>query len=151
MPVTRSQVETFLSLPALAVIGVSRNSNKFGSIVYRDMKAKGYPIHAVNPNTNELDGSPVYADVQHLPAGVAGLILVVPPAQSVLVVQQAAAAGIRQIWLQPGAESPEVVRFCQEHGMIAIVGECIMMHAGPHKFPHSLHRWVNKITGKLPK
>jgi uncharacterized protein len=75
--------------------------------------------------------------------------LVVPPAQAVEVVREAAAAGIRHVWLQQGAESPEALRVGAEHGLNLISGECILMFAGPTGI-HRGHHWLRQITHRLP-
>jgi hypothetical protein len=53
--------------------------------------------------------------------------------------------------MQQGAESDEAIAFCEEHGIGAVDGECIMMFARPTPFPHNAHRWVRKTFGKLPE
>lgn len=148
---TESAVKAFMSQPALAVVGVSRNKNKFGSIVYRDPKGKGYRVYAVNPNAQMIDGDPAYPDLFSLPEAVGGVVLIVKPEVTERMVEQAKQAGITRVWMQPGAESPAAAAYCEANGIAAVLGECIMMFAGPVRFPHSIHRWVNKVSGKLPK
>ena len=148
---TESAVKEFMSQPALAVVGVSRNKNKFGSIVYRDLKGKGYRVYAVNPNAQMIDGDPAYPDLFSLPEAVGGVVLIVKPEVTERMVEQAKQAGITRVWMQPGAESPAAAAYCEANGIAAVLGECIMMFAGPVRFPHSIHRWVNKVSGKLPK
>jgi len=148
---TAAAIQEFMSQETLAVAGASRSTNKFGSIVYRDLKSKAYRVFAVNPHADMIDGDPAYPDLEHLPEKVGGLVLIVPPAVTETMVRQAAQAGIRRVWMQPGAESAAAVAFCQENGISVIEGECIMMFAGPVKFPHSFHRWINRVSGKLPK
>ena len=73
------------------------------------------------------------------------------PAQTQQVVRDAAAAGIRRVWLQQGAESAAAIRFCEENGISTVHGECILMFAEPAAFYHRAHRWVWKLLGKLPR
>jgi hypothetical protein len=47
---TKAAIEGFMSQQVLAVVGVSRNSHKFGNVAYRELKARGYRVFAVNPN-----------------------------------------------------------------------------------------------------
>jgi len=75
----------------------------------------------------------------------------VPPAETEQVVQEAAAAGIRRVWMQQGAESEAAIRFCEEHGMSVVHGECILMFAQPVDSVHRLHRWIWRLLGKLPQ
>ena len=148
---TAIAVKDFMSQPALAIVGASRSPNKFGSIVYKDLKSKGYTVFAVNPHAQTIEGDPAYPDLMHLPQQVGGVVLIVPPAQTEQMVRQAAEVGITRVWIQPGAESTAAVAFCEAHGISVILGECIMMYAGPVKFPHNFHKLINRLVGKQPK
>jgi uncharacterized protein len=133
------------------VVGASRDEKKFGNIVYRDLKAKGYRVFAVNPNAEKVDGDPAYPNLGALPEPVGGVVLVIPPKQSEQVVQEADRAGIHRVWMQQGAESSQAVAYCKSHNMQVVYGECLLMFGGPVKFPHNFHRWINKVSGRLPK
>ncbi len=50
----------------------------------------------------------------------------VPPKFGEEVVKEAAAAGIKYVWFQPGAESDEALAYCEAHGLEAIAGHCIL-------------------------
>ncbi len=78
-------------------------------------------------------------------------MLVVPPAETEKVVHEAAEVGIRRVWMQQGAESGVAIRFCEEHGIDVVHGECILMFAEPAEFYHRMHRWVWGLLGKLPE
>lgn len=126
----QAAIDDFLSQKKLAVVGVSRDRNKFGNIVYRRLKAHGFEVFAVNPKIDVIEGDPCFHDLAALPGPVGGLVIVVPPRTTEQVVIEAAAAGIRRVWMQPGAESDEAIRFCEEHGMSVIHGLCIMALSG---------------------
>jgi len=146
----QAAVEAFLSQRRLAVVGVSRSGKKFGNLVYRALKERGFEVVAVHPQAEVLEGDRCVPSVAALPHRVDGVVLVVPPAESLRVVGEAAAAGIRRVWLQPGSFSPEVLRLAQAQGMSVVAGECIMMHARPVRSIHWVHRLVRKLLGKLP-
>ena len=76
-------------------------------------------------------------------------LLVVPPDRALGVVREAAAAGIRRVWLQQGSQSPEVILMCDELGLEAVAGECILMFAQPTGV-HQTHKWMWGSLGKLP-
>ena len=147
---TRAAIDDFLRQRTLAIVGVSRTGKKFGNVLYRDLKSKGYRLIPVHPAAESLEGDRCTPDLQHLPEPVDGIILVVPPAQSELLVREAHAAGIRRVWLQQGAESDQSVQFCRDHRMSVIAGECVLMFAEPAGWAHRAHRWVWKHLDKLP-
>lgn len=148
---TRAAVEEFLAQPALAVVGVSRTGSKFGNAAFRDLKAKGYRVFPIHPNAATLEGEPCYRSLKELPEPVGGVLIVVPPAAAEQVVRDAAEAGIKRVWLQQGAESLEAIRFCQDHDLTVVSGECILMFAEPAGWFHRAHRWAWGAVGRLPK
>ena len=50
-----------------AVIGVSRDSKKYGHRVYKDLKMSGYRVYPINPNTDEILGDKCYHSLKELP------------------------------------------------------------------------------------
>ncbi len=148
---TKAAVDDFISQKTLAVVGVSKKKNKFGSTAYRELKAKGYRVFPVNPNIDDFEGDKCYTSLKELPDGIEGAVIVVPPAEAGKVARDAVAAGISRIWLQQGAESRDAIEYCQENGINVIHGHCILMFAEPTAFPHSAHRFIWRLLGKLPR
>ena len=73
----------------------------------------------------------------------------VSPKQSAEAVRQAAAAGLKNIWLQQGADSPEALAAAREAGLGPITGKCILMYAQPVTSFHAWHRAFARLTGTL--
>jgi uncharacterized protein len=147
---SKAAIEDFISQRTFVIVGVSRSGKKFGNSIFRELKSHGYKLFPVHPEAETLEGVPAYKDFKSLPKKVGGVIVVVPPAQSEKVVREAAAVGIKRVWMQQGAESAEAIRFCQENNIVEVHGECIMMFTRGEAFPHSVHRWFWKLFGKLP-
>jgi len=148
---SRAVVDDFVSQRKLAVVGVSRKKMKFGNMAFKELRRKGYKLFPVHPHAETIEGERCYPSLAALPEPVDGVLVVVPPAQAEQVVRDAAAAGIRRVWLQQGAGSAAAIRFCEENGISAVHGECILMFAEPAAFYHRAHRWVWKLLGKLPR
>ncbi len=147
---SKAAVEDFLAQKTLAVVGVSREGGKFGNMARKELDAKGYQVFPVHPHVDAIDGERCYPSLSALPEAVGGVLIVVPPQETEKVVRDVAAAGIRRVWMQQGAESQAAIQFCEEQGISAIHGECIMMFAEPASF-HRLHRWIWGLLGKLPE
>ena len=119
-------IQEFLTFRRFAVVGVSNDPKKYGHLVYHNLKDKGYTVFAVNPKLQQIGDDACYANLTELPEAVDGAILVVPPPVTERVVRQAADAGIDRVWMQPGAESDEAIRFCKERNMAVVHDACIM-------------------------
>jgi predicted CoA-binding protein len=148
--VTRESINKFLSAGNMAVVGVSRNNKKFGFSAYNNLKAKGFKVFAVNPNTEFIDGDACYKNLESIPEKIASVLVVLPPEKTTDIVKQAHALNINNIWLQLGAESDEAIEFCEGKGINLVQKQCILMFTEPLTFPHNFHKWINKITRKLP-
>ncbi len=149
--VSKAAVDDFVGQRKLAVVGVSRQGKKFGNFAFRELRSKGYELFPVHPQAETIEGARCYSSLSSLPGPVEGVLIVVPPAQTEQVVRDAAAAGIRRVWMQQGADSPAAIKFCQESGIQEVHGECILMFTEPLAWFHRAHRWVWKLLGKLPK
>ncbi len=148
---SKASVEDFVSRKTLAIVGVSRNGQKFGNYVLREMRTHGYKLYPIHPEADTLEGERAYKDFKSLPEKVDGVIVIVQPSQTEKVVREAAAAGLKRVWIQQGAESESAIRFCQENGVAEVHGECINMFAHRNAFYHRLHRGVWGMLGKLPR
>ncbi len=148
---SRKIIDEFMSLKTIAVVGVSRNKDKFGNLIFRELKKAGYKVLAINPQADMVEGDRCYAGLGALPEIPGGVIVVLPPAQTLAVVEETARLGIKYIWLQMGADSPEGEKRCLELGLEVISGECIFMYIRPVKSIHWLHRFVRRLFGGMPK
>jgi predicted CoA-binding protein len=149
MKTSRRSVDEFLAQPALALVGVSRSGKHFGNAALGDLLDKGYQIYPLHPAMDTVGGVKCYHHFHEMPNDVGGVIVVVPPPEAVSVVRDAAAAGIRRVWLQQGAESPYVLGVCHDLGLEVISGECILMFAKPTGV-HKAHRWIAGLLHQLP-
>ncbi len=126
-----NEIEEFLAQGTVALAGVSRSGGGYGNQVLRDLTRKGYRVLPVHPEVAELGGVPAYGSLAELPEPVGGLILVVPPDESEKLVREAAAAGIRRVWMQPGAESQAAIELGRRLGITVIHHECVMVRSVP--------------------
>ena len=111
----------------IAVIGATDSKWKYGGRIYCDLKAKGYDVWPVNPNRETVDGDRAYPDLAAVPAEIDVVDVVVPSDVGMTIVDQMAELGLDLIWLQPGAESPELIDHAKEAGLEVIHHRCIMV------------------------
>ncbi len=145
----RAAVDRFVESPAFALVGASRSGRKFGNLALRTLRSKGYRVYPIHPSADSIDGVAAFHDFNALPEHVDAALVVVPPEKASDVVKEAAAAGVRRVWLQQGAESPEVLALCQRLGIEAVSGECILMFARPSGY-HKFHGWLWRMMGRAP-
>lgn len=151
MATSKAAIDSFVQGKSLALVGVSASGTGFGNGAYKELKARGYRVFPVHPTAASVQGDPCWPSLAQLPERVERLLVVTSPAAAASLVKEAAAAGIRQVWLQQGASSPEAIRACEEQGLQVVHGQCILMFAEPATGVHGFHRWLWKWLGKIPK
>jgi len=110
----------------IAVVGVSPNKEKFGYKVYNTIREKGFKVYGVNPRYAEVDEDKLYPDLESLPGKPDVVVTVVPPKVTEWIVRSCNDLGINKVWMQPGSQSEEALKFCKEHGIEAIDDACFI-------------------------
>src|SRR3954466_3446151 len=93
----------------VAVIGASNDRNKFGNRAVRAFRQQGYTVVPINPNEPEVEGLKTYGSVLDVPGPIDMASFYVPPHVGEQVIGEIAQKGIAEVWLNPGAESDELV------------------------------------------
>ncbi len=115
-------IKSYMSAGPYAVVGASSDRDKYGNKVLRAYQQHGMEVYPINPRATEIEGLKCYATLADVPVKLRGISVITPPAITEQVVEAAAAAGVRMVWMQPGAESPEAIRKAETLGMEVIAG-----------------------------
>jgi predicted CoA-binding protein len=127
----KQKIETFLSGAPHAVVGASTNRAKYGNKVLRVYIQKKRKVYPVNPKAEQIEGLAAFPDLGSLPEPVHGISVITPPRVTESIVEEAARLGIRNVWMQPGAESEAAVQTAEEAGINVIGGDaCILVTLG---------------------
>jgi predicted CoA-binding protein len=127
----REAISAFLDGETFAVAGASDDRSKFGNKVYRLYKRLGKAVYPVNPNARTVEGDQAYPDLTSLPEAVHGVSIITPPKITESIVEQAIAAGVQHIWMQPGAERDAAIERAEGAGLNVIAGgACILAEHG---------------------
>jgi len=128
------RIDVFLSADAFGVVGASSKPHKYGNKVLRCYQQNQRPVVPVNPLEKEIEGLACVASVCDLPDHVDSISVITPPQVTEKVVEEAIVRGIRNIWMQPGAESLQAVAACEEAGINVIAdGSCVLVVMGYHE------------------
>jgi len=124
-------------MPTVAILGASADRQKFGNKSVRAHRAQGYEVFPVNPKGGQIEGLAVYASLAEVPVERLDRVSVyLPPAVGVRAMDEVAAKGCDELWLNPGADAPEVVARAQQLGLEPIVACSIVdLGANPHDQP----------------
>ena len=115
--------------PGIAIVGASADRRKFGNIAVRAYLDQGWRVYPVNPKGGEIEGVPVVSDVANLPTRLDRVSVYLPPDVLLGMLEALSAKAPRELWLNPGTESPEVLDRAAELGL-AIVNACSIVDLG---------------------
>lgn len=123
-----TRIKTFLDGTPFAVVGASQDRSKYGNKVLRAYQQNDLTVYPINPRAEEVEGLACHADLNSLPETIHGVSIITPPTVTERLVEQVEAAGIRHIWMQPGAESDRAVERAESLGLNVIAGgPCILV------------------------
>jgi len=151
MKTSKQYINQFLEPKKLALAGVSRDPKKFGNMVYKELKDRGFEVYPINPNIDQINGDKCFKAVNDLPAEVRHVLVITPKIQTLDTVREAVAKGIENFWIQQYSETKEALDFLKDKPVKLVTRECIFMWLEPVKGIHKFHRTVRKLFGLLPK
>ncbi len=142
-----SNYETFWDKDCFAVVG-DKDKQNFPVLTYRGLKNLGKAVFPVDPSVEKVDGDQTYETLESIPAKVDAVVLEVPKEDTRDWVAKVADAGIKDIWIHMGRETPEAIALAQHKGMNARTGNCAVMYVKREPSYHSIHKWIMKLAGK---
>jgi predicted CoA-binding protein len=101
----------------VAIVGASRDRSKFGNKAVRAYLAQGYTVYPVNPHEQEVEGLATYPSILDVPGPVDRASFYVPPEIGIALLSDVAKKGVRELFLNPGSESPELMARADELGL----------------------------------
>lgn len=141
-------IQAFVEPHDIAVVGVSQSKTKFGRTVYKTLQQRGFTVYPVHPTMTEFEGDRCYTSLREVPNAVTSAVIVVKPERAGACIEDAAAGGIKRVWLQQGADFSEAAARARELGLEVVVDKCVLMYAGEVTGIHSLHRFFSRLFGK---
>jgi len=93
----------------VAVVGASSDRRKFGNKALRAYQAEGYRVIPINPNEGAVEGIPTHASVLDVPEHIDLATVYVQPDVALRLLPEFDEKRIPEIWINPGAESDELL------------------------------------------
>ncbi len=121
-------IEAFLASKTYAVAGASTKPEKFGNRVFRALLGSERETYPLNPTASEVEGQQAFATIAELPVVPEAISVITRPAVTRQVVADAIAAGVKHVWMQPGAEDAAASQAARDAGVNVIDdGSCILI------------------------
>lgn len=120
----------------------------FPKLSYGELKKQGKKVFAVDASVAEVEGDSTYPDLESLPENPDAVVLEVPKEETEGWVRKVADAGIQNLWIHMGRETPEAVALAEERGLKPLTGTCAVMYVKQPLGYHVIHKWINQLLGK---
>lgn len=104
----------------VAVIGASKNRDKFGNKALRAYQSQGYEVYPINPREESIEGLDCYPSVSEVQGELDIVSVYVAPEVLAEILPEIAAKGCRELWLNPGSESERVLARADELGLNSV-------------------------------
>ncbi len=116
-------------MKTVAVVGASSHRHKYGNKAVRGFQRQGFTVIPINRHEVEIEGLRTYRSVLDVPGDIDMATLYVPPSAGLDVLVEVAKKQIGEVWINPGADSPDVIQRARELGLEPVVA-CSLMAIG---------------------
>lgn len=103
--------------PTVAILGASADRRKFGNQAVRTYLRRGWAVYPVNPRGGEIEGVTCYRSLADIPVPINRVLLYLPPAVGLTLLPAIAAVRPDEFYVNPGAESAELLAEAQRLGL----------------------------------
>ncbi|EKD24828.1 MAG: hypothetical protein ACD_80C00147G0002 [uncultured bacterium (gcode 4)] len=110
-----------------AIVGASNSKEKYGYKVFKDLLDAGYKVLPINPIEKEILGEKVFSTLSEVKEKIDVVVFVTQPVVTEKILEEVKKIGIKNVWLQPGAQSDAAIAFCKKNNIGCIYDACIMI------------------------
>ncbi|CAO3632486.1 unnamed protein product [Cunninghamella blakesleeana] len=122
----------FMNSKQFAVVGASSSRSKYGNRVLRWYQANNLNVIPVHPKEVAIEGVNTINSINELKEPEStGVSIITPPSVTLQVLKDCQKLGIKNIWLQPGAEDKAVLDYANQVGLDIIAGGPCILVQGP--------------------
>jgi len=116
--------------PTVAILGASSQRHKYGNKSVRAHLQQGYEVYPINLTVTEIEGLKAYPDLASLPVATVDRISVyLAPWIGIHLLEAMAAKQPKEVWFNPGSESPALMAKAEALGLPTIYA-CSIVDVG---------------------
>ena len=123
---TDKEIKDIFTFKKIAVVGMSRHSNKAAHFVPKYLSEQGYDITPINPMAEEILGKKSYPDILSVDSQIDTVDIFRPSEQVLPVVQEAIKIKPKVIWLQEGIHNLDAEELARSNGIMVVFNRCML-------------------------
>lgn len=117
-------------MPSVAILGASEDRKKFGNRAVRAFANQGYTVYPVHPKAKVIEGLRVYPSILDIPVSSVDKVSVyLAPEIGITLLEQILKKKPKELWLNPGAESAELINKAKALGL-NVIAACSIVAIG---------------------
>ena len=120
----------------VAIIGASNNRAKYGNKSLRAYVKQGHAVFPVNLTEDMIEGLKAYRSVLDISDDIDRVSLYLHPEDTLRILDDIAKKGTKELFLNPGSDSPEVIERARELGLEPILA-CSIIDIGERPASYS--------------
>jgi len=113
----------------IAIIGASNNKEKYGNKAVRAYKKQGHSVYPVNPREKTIEGLSTYKSILDIPGEIERASIYLPHKIGTIIIEEIAEKGVKEVFLNPGSESKELIEKAEKLGLNVIIA-CSILDIG---------------------
>lgn len=113
----------------VAIVGASNDRRKYGNKALRAFRHQGHRVVPINPHAQQVEGERCYASVLDVPGPIDMATFYVPAKIGVTLLEGVARKQIPELWINPGAESDDLIARARALGLEPVLA-CSIIGVG---------------------
>ena len=148
-------LQNFINDKNIAIIGASKNRDKWGNMLFRTLASKGYNIYPIHFREEEIEDRKCYKSISALPTNIHTLIISLPPEKTIKLIPEIIASSIKRVWMPTSGgitdkSLHESIQILKRNNICAVYNICPLM-IYPSSGLHKIHYYIMKLLNKIPK
>mgnify|MGYP001163694567 FL=1 len=120
------QIKKILEMKNVAVVGMSRHSEKAAHFVPKYLHENGFNITPVNPTSDEILEKKCYDKINDVPDEIDIVDVFRPSDQVLSIIKEAIKKNPKVIWLQEGIHNHEAEQLARDAGIDVVFNRCML-------------------------
>lgn len=116
----------WLNFKNWAVVGASQDRSRYGYTIVKRLDESGFNVFPVSPKYADIDGIKAYPSLSDIDGPIDVVNFVVNPSIGIHILDEVIKLGIKRIWIQPGAESDQLIEKAKMND-IEVLEACILV------------------------
>ena len=116
----------FTSKQKWAVIGVTDDASKYGYKIFNRLKQNHKTTYGINPKFNNIESNKIYPSLESVDDDIEVAVFVVNPNIGAKYLDSIISKNIKNIWLQPGTVSDEILLKAKDNN-INVIEACVLL------------------------